>query len=326
MNVATSVLRAVVVAGVACAAVQTVRAQDQIELIQFQSLTFPGNLFTSFMPPLEEGKPVTVFGMLRMPAGTERVPAVILTHGCGGITGADTNWARSLREFGVATFLVNSFTARDISQICSGSPSISLASVLTDVYRALDLVAAVPRIDASRIALMGFSFGGRTALWANHPRFQQRYGNGSRHFFSAFLAFYPASCYITLTDEDRIGKTPIRIFHGTADDWTPIDPCRKYVERLRRVGKDVALYEYRGAHHGFDNPDLLQHQVSPGVVNSTKCTFEERDGKIIDETGRLAGFDAPCVAWNASIGYSPSAHRQALLDVQEFLGSVLQLK
>jgi dienelactone hydrolase len=325
MSIATNAFRAAFIAGVVCAAAQTTYAQDQIEIIKFQSLTFPGNLFTSFMPSLGEGTPVTVFGMLRMPAGTARVPAVILTHGCGGITGAETNWARSLRDFGVATFLVNSFTAREISQICSGPPSISLASVLTDVYRALDLVAAHPRIDPSRIALMGFSFGGRTALWANHLRFQERYDHGPPHY-AAFLAFYPASCYVKLADEDGIGKAPIRIFHGTADDWTPINPCRRYVERLRRAGTDAAIFEYPGAGHGFDNADSSQHQVLPGVVNPTNCTFEERDGKIVDEMGRLAGFDAPCVVRGASIGYSPDAHRQALLDVQDFLGSAFRLK
>jgi dienelactone hydrolase len=325
MNVATNLLRAALIAWLANGVAQTAFAQDQIEIIQLQSLTFPGSVFTSLMPSLGEGKPVTVFGMLRMPAGTERVPAVILTHGCGGLTGAETNWARSLREFGIATFLVNSFTPRDISQICSGQPSISLASVLTDVYRALDWVAAHPRIDASRIALMGFSFGGRTALWANHLRFQERYGQGSQKF-AAFLAFYPASCYIKLADEDRIGEAPIRIFHGTADDWTPINPCRRYIERLRRAGKDAAIFEYPGARHGFDNAYLSQYQLLPGVVNSTNCTFEERNGKLVDESGGLAGFDAPCVIRSASIGYSPNAHRQALADVQYFLVSAFHLK
>jgi dienelactone hydrolase len=325
MDVATSVFRAVLLTGIVCAAAPTACAQDPIEIVQFQSLTFPGNLFMSFMPPLEEGKPATVFGILRMPAGAERVPAVILAHGCGGITGAETYWARNLRESGVATFLVNSFTGRDIAQICSGPPSISLASVLTDAYRALVLVAANPRIDASRIALMGFSFGGRTTLWANHLRFQERYGHATPPF-AAYLAFYPASCYIRLADEERIGQAPIRIFHGTADDWTPIDPCREYVRRLRRGGTDAALFEYPGARHGFDNALSPQLVALAGVANSSRCTFVEREGKIVDETGRLAGFDAPCVIRGASIGYSPNAHRQAIADVHDFLRKVFRLK
>ena len=324
MNFAATVFRAIL-AGVSCAAAQTTLAQDQIEIVRFQTLTFPGNLFTSLMPPLEDGKAATVFGILRMPAGAESVPAVILVHACGGITGSETYWARSLREFGIATLLVNSFTGRDIAQICTGQPSISPASVLTDVYRALDLLASYPRIDASRVALMGFSFGGRMTLWANHLRFHERYGRGAAHF-AAYLAFYPASCYIRLADEEGIGQAPIRIFHGTSDDWTPINPCREYVGRLRGARKNVAMFEYPGAGHGFDNSLSSPPQALPGVVNPSRCAFVEREGKIVDETGRLAGFDSPCFFRGASIGYSPDAHRQAVVDVHNFLRAVFRLK
>ena len=46
----------------------------------------------------------------------------------------------------------------------------------------------------------------------------------------------------------------MRIHHGVDDNWAPIEPCRKYVERLRKNGKDVQLIEYQGAHHVFDLP------------------------------------------------------------------------
>ena len=86
-----------------------------------------------------------------------RVRAVVLMHGCSGITGAETYWGTSLPQLGVATLVVNSFVARSITNVCMGPDTISIASVLTDVYRARDLLAAHPRIDPGRIALMGFS-------------------------------------------------------------------------------------------------------------------------------------------------------------------------
>jgi len=235
------------------------------------------------------------------------------------------DWARSLKELGIATLVVNSFSGRDILQVCNGQHQVSMASVLTDVYRALNILAANPRVDVSRIALMGFSFGGRTALWASHPRFQERYGQAPLNF-AAYLAFYPSGCYITLADEDRIGPAPIRIFHGTADNWTPIKPCLEYVARLRRAGKDAALFEYAGAEHAFDSAALPSRQVLPDAVNTGDCMFVERDGKIVDETEHLAGIDAPCVVRGASIGYSPDAHRQSAADVRNFLVTVFQLK
>jgi dienelactone hydrolase len=85
-----------------------------------------------------------------------------------------------------------------------------------------------------------------------------------RSRFAAHLAFYPTSCHIRLADEDCVGDAPIRIFHGTADDAAIIDRCREYVARLRNTGKDVALSEYAGAKHWFDNADLANRQTASG--------------------------------------------------------------
>ena len=191
------------------------------------------------------------------------MPAMVLTHGCSGITGAETYWGSSLRQLGVATFVVNSFVGRSIPRVCAGPHTISMASVLTDVYRARDLLAAHPRIDPDKIAVMGFSFGGRTALWASQLRFQQRYDRGPSRF-AAHLAFYPTNCHIRLADEDRVSDAPIRIFHGAADDATVIGRCREYVARLRDAGKDVTLLEYADAKHWADLPtsEFLPARIS----------------------------------------------------------------
>ena len=322
----SSILR-IIGAAIALVAPPPAFSQDQIEIVNFQSLTFPGSLYAPpFMAAPQEATPATIFGVLRLPEGTGRVPAVVVTHGCSGITGAETYWAGSLPQLGIATFVVNSFAGRGFSRVCSGPHTISTASILTDVYRARDLLAAHPRIDLTRIALMGFSFGGRAALWASHPRFQQRYGPGPSRF-AAHLVFYPTTCHIRLADEDRVGDAPIRIFHGAADDATSIGPCKEYVARLRNAGKDVALFEYAGAKHWFDNADLANRQTATGLANFGNCTFMERDDRIIDvATGELAGVGSPCVVSEGTFGYNPEARQLAAADVQNFLRVLFQLQ
>jgi len=326
----SSVLHSLCVAAVGTTVLMTPRlasAQDPIEIVNFQSLTFPGSLFIPpFMAAPEDGTPATIFGVLRLPEGSGRVPAVVITHGCSGPTGAETYWAGSLRQSGIATFVVNSFAGRGISRVCSGPHTISAASMLTDVYRARDLLAAHPRIDPRRIVVMGFSFGGRTALWASQLRFQQRYGAGSSRF-AAHLAFYPTSCHIRLVDEDRVGDAPIRIFHGAADDATNIGPCREYVGRLRNAGRDVALFEYVGAKHWFDNADLANRETATGVANFSNCMFLERDDRIIDATtGESADMKSACVVSEGTFGYHAEARQQAAADVQNFLRLLFQVQ
>src|SRR5437870_2404417 len=138
--------------------------------LRFQSLTVDEE---DFLRGRKSGTPVTITGELRLPTtGAERVPAVVLVHGCSGLTSATDGWARELPRFGIATFLVDSFTGRNIREVCTGRDRITTGSRVIDAYRALELLATHPRIDAERIAMMGFSQGGRVALWTAFTRFQ----------------------------------------------------------------------------------------------------------------------------------------------------------
>ena len=131
--------------------------------------------------------------------------------------------------------------------------------------------------------------------------------------------------YIQLVDEERVSGGPIRIFHGTADDWIPIGPCQSYIDRLRQAGVDADLFEYPDTLHSFDDPQTtlqtLDDALSPG-----NCAFIEQDGMIIDpETGIEAGIESPCVQRGVSIGYNAEAERQAVKDVEEFLKAIFEM-
>jgi dienelactone hydrolase len=71
--------------------------------------------------------------------------------------------------------------------------------------------------------------------------------------FAAYIPLY-ASCSATLIGDTDISAAPLRQFHGMADDWVTVAPCRPHFERLRAAGRDVKLTEYPDAHHSYDNP------------------------------------------------------------------------
>ena len=116
---------------------------------------------------------------------------------------------------------------------------LSHEAMLIDAYRALALVATNPRVDGRRVAVMGFSKGGWAALYASVQRFQRLHGPKSAEFV-LHLAFYPP-CTTSYRDDEQVSARPIRIVHGTADDWNPIEPCRQYAARLKRASADVAM-------------------------------------------------------------------------------------
>jgi len=309
----------------ACATVTAVKtlADGQTGRIGFETWT-PAD--RQFLTGGKAGTTVVIWGELRLPRSEGgRLPAVILIHGSSGVGPNMPWWTRELNGIGVATFVLDSFTGRGITETATDQSRLSTGAMIVDAYRALELLATHPRIDPSRIAIMGFSKGGAVSLYASLTRFQRMYGPRGVEF-AAYLPFYPP-CNIALIDDERVSDRPIRIFHGTADDWTPIASCRAYAGRLRRAGKDVQVLEFPDAHHGFDVPSLPGMLFLTQVQNGSRCFFVEREvGWVVNrETGRPAGYDDPCISRGGTVGYHPRAHAEAVKAVKAILTDVFKL-
>jgi dienelactone hydrolase len=312
-----------VVALAACDAEPT-PVEEAREELQIDSVALPGRLWDPLFPPLDSGSPVTIGGALTIPAADGPVPAVIIEHGCGG-AGTQNEWVPVLADAGIATVALDSFSGRGVQQLCSGKETLNVADLIIDVYRTADLLRDDPRIDGDRIAVMGHSFGGRTALWSSLRRAQDAYDGTP---FAGYVAFYPATCFIQLEDEVEVAGGPIRILHGTDDDWTPIAQCDALIGRLDAAGVDAAIHRYEGALHGFDIRGLawaVRH-VQPSAVSPRSCTFVERDGTIVDaETGGIADVGAPCVERGVTLGFDADARASAEDDLLTFLDEIFEL-
>ena len=254
-----------------------------------------------------------IWGDLELPQGSvERSPAVVLVHGSGGIGPRENRWAEELRQAGVATFLLDSFTGRGIAFTAEDQSQLSSLAMLGDAYRALELLATHPRIDPARITVMGFSKGGGVALYAALTRFQRLQGPANARF-AHHIGFYPP-CFISYIGDEVVTDRPIRLFQGTADDLAPVERCRPYVERLRRAGADAHLTAYAGAHHQFDRPSDAPARHYPREQNASRCFWEERsEGHLVNrDTGQPFSLDDPCVSRGGTFGADPAAYRAAL--------------
>src|SRR5262245_12671295 len=119
----------------------TAQGQAQVarqEVHPVQSVTLSD---TEFLSGKQDGKPVTLAGVLRLPkVGPERLPAVVLLHGAGGMGGSGSSideWSQELNQIGIAT------------AYCTARRMITIRSL-----------RAVPTLDVSRRS-------GRTFVWSS---------------------------------------------------------------------------------------------------------------------------------------------------------------
>lgn len=310
-------------------AIPTYAQTARIELHAIRTTTLTDE---QFLNGVKEGQPATIAGELRLPRpGTDRLPAVVFLHGSGGVNSrvADS-WTQELLGLGIATFVMDSFTGRGLVSTnnakTGGQAQLGRLAMIVDAYRALELLARHSRIDPDRIAVMGFSRGGQSALYASVQRFQRMHGPAGLEF-AAYIPFY-AACNTTFREDGGVTDRPIRIHHGAADDYVPVAPCRPYVARLRAAGKDVELTEYPNAHHVFDNPGFKTPVKAANSETTRNCVLhEDQNGRVINsQTGQRFTYMDPCVEFGPTLAYNSEAHAASVMAVKAFLRETFQLR
>ena len=317
----------VLAAGLAASATAAVaQTYLRLEMHGVPSMTLTGE---QFLTGNKYGKPVMLAGELRIPkAGTDKLPAVILVHGSGGLSIAADRWARELNEIGVAAFILDSFTGRGIVSTASDQSQLNSLAMMVDAYRALGLLAEHPRIDPARIAVMGFSKGAVASIYSSTERFRKLYAPGAVQF-AAHIGLY-TPCNVAYHDDTRTPGKPIRLFHGVADDYVSIVPCRTYVERLKKAAhENNLLFINSDAHHAYDNPTTPQPVSFPSSQTTRNCLLEERaNGEIFNSKSgqpyELASDS--CVEKGPHVGYNAAAHQATVAAIKGFLSTTFALK
>jgi dienelactone hydrolase len=278
-----------------------------------------------FLTGDRNGKQVTVSAELSIPRGTGKLPAVILMHGSGGMGGNIGYWKRQLNAIGVATFAIDGMTGRGLTGVGSNQAVLGRLNFIVDIYRSLAILAKHPRIDPDRIVLMGFSRGGQAALYASLERFNKIW-NESGAQFAAYIPFYPDCATSYLLDTD-VMRNPIRIFHGTPDDYNPVRSCKAYRARLGEKA-DIEITEYPSAPHGFDNP-LGANPSRPAANDQSvrECTIAETAPGVLTNaaTGQPFTYKDDCVRLGPTVGHDPEATVAVTQAVRNFLKEVLRL-
>ena len=189
-----------------------------------------------------------VVGYLAKPAGLGPFPAVALLHSCLGLPVNRRALADALVRAGFVALWVDDFSSRALSETCS----VDFPEALADAHAAAAFLKGLPEVDATRLAAVGFSQGGDTALRLAVE------ASG----FRAAAAYYPPCANL----EGAKLAIPTLILIGAEDDVTPARDCRA----LAKGQSNAELIVFPGARHLFDEP------AAAGGVRQFGMRFEYR--------------------------------------------------
>lgn len=219
--------------------------------------------------------PLTVAARMSVPTGAGKKPAVIILHGSAGPSAREIGYAEKLNAAGIAALVPDLWSARGIGGGAEGRPK-TIVETLPDVYGARAYLASRPDIDAERIGVMGFSFGGIASMLAA-TRAQNSKFLKEGHF-KAMMPVYPVAYTYNKVPGFEFGDlvdAPVMLVTGAADQYDDdAEAAPKLVASLD--AKDAAKITVKvmaDAHHCFDMPgadvvvsDPASHRGAGGEV------------------------------------------------------------
>jgi len=282
----------------------------------------------------------TVQGELLLPPNTPgdaKLPAVVLVHGSGGVYPEEvTYWAKLLNAQGMAAFVIDIFGPRGIKSTGEDQSQVPFAADTADAFAALGMLASHPRIDPKRIAVMGFSRGGITAVRSGVvPIIQGSASSGLR--FAAHVAMYSGGCSSVLAVAAKPGvfsPEPMLFVHGDADDYAYMSDCQTYAQRINAAGTPTEFVVLPGARHKFDVDSTRRISLPSNTKTKEGCPLEfdivdrkvrdRRNGEVLTQVQVKEIERDLCATKGATIEGNNQAREAAGKAVIEFLNRKLK--
>jgi len=278
-------------------------------------------------------------GELLLPPGAAKEvksPAVVLLHGSGGIYPEQVSfWARLLNQQGIAALVIDVFGPRGVKSTGEDQSQVPFATDTADAFAALDMLASHPQIDPKRIAIMGFSRGGITAVRSGVvPIIKGAAPTGLR--FAAHIAIYSGGCAGVLSVTPKPGAfspEPMLFVHGDADDYAYLSDCHSYAQRIKAAGTPTEVVVLPGARHKFDVDSTRLVHLPANAKGKEGCPLEydlldlkvrdRRSGEALPaDKVKEIGNDL-CSTKGATMQGHPAARDAAGKAVLDFLGRTL---
>lgn len=202
----------------------------------------------------------TLRGFLAHPASNAKAPAVLVVHEWWGLNDYLRRRARMLAELGYTALAADMYgdgkTAAD-----PAAANDAMNAALADrgalegrLRAAVDRLQSEPGVDATRVAAIGYCFGGAVVLHA------ARIGMP----LAAVVSFHGALGSFHKPAPGTV-KAKVLVCHGAADALVPAADLAAFEQEMREAKADYRIVQYPGAKHGFTNPEADENGTKYGL-------------------------------------------------------------
>jgi carboxymethylenebutenolidase len=234
---------------------QTPTGLSAMSLVSFDNKNSP----QSINHQLIENKTVNYFGnvtgylaypSLNQSNQNEKLPAVVMIHENKGLNDYIKDSADLLAKQGYVVLAVDLFNgeistdqnrSRELTSMIREKPDIAIENMKS----AVRYLGSLDNVDASKIASLGWCFGGGQSL--------QLALNSNDQPLSATIIYYG----VPLTNDTKSLssiKWPILGIFGGKDMAIPVDAVKQFQTALNKTGITNEIYIYPNVGHAFANP------------------------------------------------------------------------
>ena len=195
----------------------------------------------------------------------DKHPAVLVVHEWRGLNDYAKRRAEQLVSSGYAAFAVDMYGKggyakdhTDAAQL-SGALRSDRQLMRGRIMAALNMLQQHPLVDPSRIAAIGYCFGGTTVLELAR----------SGADVLGIVSFHGALDTPNPDDAENI-RGRVLVLHGAADRFVPPEQVAAFEGAMRQAGIDYQLIQFEGAVHSFTVPDA-GNDPSTGVAYNAEA-------------------------------------------------------
>lgn len=186
-------------------------------------------------------------------------PVVVIIHEWWGLNDYVKKRASELAELGYLAFALDMYgtgkkgenpeQAGALATPFYSDPQLAYNRVVTGMNQAKKM----PQADSSKVAVIGYCFGGAMALNAARMGLPVK---GIVSFHGGLVGVAPVP-----------GKTQaaILVLHGAADPFVPEEEVKKFKHQMDSANVPYTFIAYEGATHAFTNPDATENGKKFGI-------------------------------------------------------------